>query len=728
MMGQALLIILLAGAMNTGWASGYSFMPQSTAGTGSEPALQDTSTVNDMVRGADQDIRQGNMEEARRAIDASMQMAEEIGYEEGLAEAHVNLGDWHLRQGRSGAAIEILEEASERFAHTDASMEIDNLLANAYRFDGRFIDALELFYQVEQEAEARNDERTLARLQQNMGVVYDRLGDQSEALKRYHVSLEYAEAMQDTSMMVVVTNSIGHLNTGLESYDQAEHYLQRSLNLADEYGVRSDMIYASVNLGNLYKQTGEVEEALEHYNLGLEVAREMGDIRAPVQVLYNRGDLYLRQERLEAAQEAFEESLELNSELGLPEGKYHNHVGLGQVTQKRGEYETSIEHLQQALQAAERMESLVLMERAHRRIAEIYEQLGNHHAAYDALRQADTYSDSLVSQDMEQTLARYETEFGLRQERQERELLEERMQAQQTTLIVSVISALIIALIALALYRMYRKKHAMNLRLEERKKELEDLYQQLEQQKAQLQEINRTNKRLFSILAHDLREPISSLQSVVYLFQDKDMQWRDVATFTERVDHQLQRSLTTLENFLTWARNQLEGFDPAIQAVDPRKTADEVVDMLDAKSRNKEVALENRVPESCQVMADSNMLRIILVNLVSNSLKFSQYGDTVTIDAQQDNDTVIIRIIDTGTGIHEKDQPQLFEAFQRGRTGTANEEGSGLGLSLCKEFTEMQNGRIWFDSQIGAGTTFYVRLPAAALQGAPHSSLRSETG
>lgn len=661
---------------------------------------EDQLTVDELNEEADRMVRNGAMEEAREVIARSQEIAESIGYEAGLLRAYVELSNVHIRQGRPDSALTVLEDAKSRFDDVEPDYRVYNVLATAHRFLENYTEALQYYLQaielVEQDEE--EGERTLAGLEHNIGVVYAALGDRSEAIERYHHAVQYSEAARDSSMKVVVTNSIGNLSLDLDDYENADYYLNLSRDLAYELGADNDLVNAYLNLGNLYSETGSKEEALEMYDSGYEVAERIGDRRYPVLMYYNKGSLYQEHGDTQLAREYYGRSLDKSRESGIGEGVIRNNMGLGELVAEEGDLESALNHYNQALNVAESMKSLEHEQEIHRRISDTYESLGDFESAHQSLKKSKLVADSLADEEKDQVLARYETELGLIRERGERDLLEQQLQGERALLILSFVSVLLITGIAVALYRIYRRKEAINKSLETKQTELE--------------EANKTKDKLLGILSHDLRGPIANLQGMVTLIHEDALQQKDMAEITTHIDEKLMRTLTSLNNYLNWALTQQDGFDPKIQSVNLRELGNDVLEITQNNADKKGITLNNHIPEELEADIDPNMVRVILINLVTNAVKFSNSGDEVTLEAEEKAGKTNLRVIDTGIGIDEKDQQHLFKAFNQGKPGTNNETGTGFGLSLCKEFTDQLGGEIYFESKPEKGTVFNVELPA----------------
>jgi len=230
----------------------------------------------------------------------------------------------------------------------------------------------------------------------------------------------------------------------------------------------------------------------------------------------------------------------------------------------------------------------------------------------------------------------------------------------------------------------------------------------------ELSKANAAKDKFFSIIAHDLRGPIGSLASL----------FNNVITradeFTE-VELNLARTATTntknfLEQLLTWARSQQGNVETNISAINIKDTLIEMQSLFAIQARSKNIKLRLTDVEACWVFADPDMLVTILRNLINNALKFSNSGGTVTASLTTEKDHCLIKIIDTGVGINDKDKLNLFRLDKKSysTSGTNEETGSGLGLILCAEFVERNNGTIGVDSVAGEGSIFWFTLPKVA--------------
>jgi signal transduction histidine kinase len=235
----------------------------------------------------------------------------------------------------------------------------------------------------------------------------------------------------------------------------------------------------------------------------------------------------------------------------------------------------------------------------------------------------------------------------------------------------------------------------------------------------QLRELNASKDTFFSIIAHDLRGPLSSLHELTQHIEE-NLDSYNTEELKELIVLQKTSAETLyklLENLLTWSRVQRGVLTYQPQPINICWFIARNVELLALPAQKKQITLQNLVKEEMFVYADFNMVDTVVRNLVSNAIKFTHPGGSVTIEAQQNGQFVEVAIADTGVGIEEEHLPELFRIDVRyKRMGTAMEEGTGLGLILCKEFIEKHDCEIWVESQVGKGTTFRFTLPIVTEQ------------
>ncbi|MBA4323333.1 MAG: hypothetical protein C0408_11005, partial [Odoribacter sp.] len=232
-----------------------------------------------------------------------------------------------------------------------------------------------------------------------------------------------------------------------------------------------------------------------------------------------------------------------------------------------------------------------------------------------------------------------------------------------------------------------------------------------------LQVINAEKDKFFSIIAHDLRGPMSAFVAATQILTEEiqNMTLEEIRDITISLKTDASNIYRLLENLLEWSRLKRGVMEFRPVCLSLNKTISAGIDVVSVAARNKEIEIDISVPESIVVTADHHMLETIIRNLVSNAVKFTPAGGKVSVSAFPAAENAIeIKISDTGIGMPPELKSRLFMLNEMtSRKGTEGEASSGLGLLLCKEFIEKHEGKIWVESIAGKGSTFRFTIPAS---------------
>lgn len=236
--------------------------------------------------------------------------------------------------------------------------------------------------------------------------------------------------------------------------------------------------------------------------------------------------------------------------------------------------------------------------------------------------------------------------------------------------------------------------------------------------KAELENTIESRDTLYSVIAHDLRSPLGSLKmmnNAILMMVDKERVGDEVYEMIQMMNKTSEEIFLLLDNLLKWAKNRLNKQHVYKQQTDINSIIDSTAEMYVPMAAQKgvKIILEN-LDKELVGLVDIDMLKTIIRNLISNAMKFSFEGGTITLSSRSEGDFVTVSVKDTGKGIKKEDQDKLLKQDSHFTTyGTKNEKGSGLGLMLCKDFVELHGGKLWFESEgEGKGTTFLFSMKA----------------
>lgn len=269
--------------------------------------------------------------------------------------------------------------------------------------------------------------------------------------------------------------------------------------------------------------------------------------------------------------------------------------------------------------------------------------------------------------------------------------------------------------IMISLISRLRYNNIQEEELAQKSQELSREKEVVEHRKSELEKLNANKDKFFSIIAHDLKNPFNTIigLSELLLYNLDQYPREKIREFITQIYNYSTHTYTLLDNLLQWARSQTHQMEVQPDFIDLKVLIDDNVSLLTNKAEEKKIVLQTDVGDhAAQVYADENMISTVIRNLVSNAIKFTSEKGLVEIHTYSRQGEVVLSVSDNGVGIPKENLPKLFDLKTSYSThGTHSEKGTGLGLLLCKEFVQMNRGRIWVESEPGKGSTFYVSLP-----------------
>jgi signal transduction histidine kinase len=230
----------------------------------------------------------------------------------------------------------------------------------------------------------------------------------------------------------------------------------------------------------------------------------------------------------------------------------------------------------------------------------------------------------------------------------------------------------------------------------------------------ELKELNQSKDRLFSIISHDLRSPFNALLGIseyTTQFFD-DLSKEEIKESMESLHSSAKKVYNLMQNLLEWTQIQIGGLEIKKSKIDLAEISKSILWLYEETAASKNINLTSNISKSIFLSADLYMIESVLRNLVSNGIKFTRPGGIVSISATVKSDLVKITVEDNGVGIDLGNQKKLFKIGEQFRMdGTADEQGTGLGLILCKDFVEKNNGTISVESELNKGSKFTFTVP-----------------
>ncbi|MBN8704947.1 MAG: tetratricopeptide repeat-containing sensor histidine kinase [Bacteroidetes bacterium] len=505
----------------------------------------------------------------------------------------------------------------------------------------------------------------------NIGLLYYRMGDNQKAEAAFTETVESPFTEWGDIIQISALNTLALIKQRNKDFPGAVSYYNKTLDLAKKYNNLAWVGISYLNLGGLYKESGESKLAEINYRTSIRFC--------------------LLGKHFSGAASAFE-SL---SELALSKKE---------VLKARSLLDSAF-YLMETFEKRDRY-SFVWRD-VYLIASKIDSAGGNYHQAFLNYLKFAEMADTLEERTNRMELLRMANNLAYHKQQADLIKLTSEMKEkdkEKSNLRIILFSGLVFTLIlGFVLFKLQRKNRLLKLKTT-----------LIEAQQEELLSVNAAKDKLFSIIAHDLRGPVSGIQQGLELVNENEMTEKERLTYLATLQQSVAQVYNTLDNLLIWANQQFT--DPESHAV-VVWIPDLIGELLSLYSRllsDKNISVETQLDDSHLVYADENELRVILRNLISNAIKFSQPGGKVRIQTRIEDEWLIATISDSGIGMSDVQIRSLFRKDKiESRFGTKNEKGVGLGFKLCLEFAKKNGGELLVESKPGEGSQFSLKLKRA---------------
>ncbi len=526
------------------------------------------------------------------------------------------------------------------------------------------------------------DSFNLVRINIQLANYFAEEGKLDEALMLDMESLEISTRKGNKKEIANIKNSIGLIETKRRHYSRAESILKEALQIS----LKEKYIYG---------------QKKAFYNLGL-LARVKNDTAT--------------------ARAYFQNSLSLDMLLNDHYGMASNHIQLAEILVEQERTLEAIELAQLAYSCAVLSGAYHLMTKTATLIRQQYQRSGDlqHTSAWQ-----DTLIGVLITKNENET--QYASNFiEIVKDKESQKLIAEseketankRANGQLLIITGGSLMLVVMALLVIFTFMSYRKQKYLSQRLtkqnaiiEENASSLDKLNKEIYSKNQLLEEDNRTKDKLLSIISHDLRNPITNTQTILSLINKGALTEEESKTLLEQLETQYINTTGLLDNLLGWLKSQITG--KALEKSDIN-----VYDLMNGMHLEQKMALMrkrikfiNNTSSDANIMAEKEMIKIIIRNLIINAIKFTSLDGRIEISYTQDDTHSYVRIKDSGIGMSEEIMQKINAQKYFTRIGTLQEKGSGFGLILCRDLLQKQGGVLLIESTKGEGSTFTVKLP-----------------
>jgi len=555
------------------------------------------------------------------------------------------------------------------------------------------------------------DRSIIAKTYLTLSEVYRKTAQLPKAMEYVLKGESIAKEINNHELMGMAYNGFVLINYALKDYNKALYYGKKSVELAKKYNT-GRLANDLANLGSIYvlnnimdtglncilQSTTEYKKQQKYELLPLQYANT-----ASVKNLlkeYNQGLVYI------------DSSLLFIHKFNLIREESFSYLVKAELLKNKGENFKSIIALKKSYQIADKIGFDERKRDVLNLLHEIYDTLHQYDKAYFALKEYNKLSDSISKIENKKDVTRKEMQFKFDLEQSKAKIEQDKKDAlikkeiengifQRNAFIIGGVLLFLISLLLLNRYRAERNSKQI-IALEKQKTEEKSL---------QLEQTNAVKDKLFSIISHDLRSPLISLDATMKLIQKGGLSQEQFAKYQASIGASLSTTINMLDNLLLWSLANINGLTANLQKTNISTLIKEQIDLVQSTATLKNITIILDIPNNVYAYTDENIFRLVCRNLLTNALKFTNKDGLIELSIKQTQDNIILSVKDNGIGISNDDLKKIFTfGSEKSKVGTNKEKGTGLGLFLCYELIKKVGGKLIVESELGKGSTFFLTL------------------
>ncbi|HYG18701.1 MAG TPA: tetratricopeptide repeat-containing sensor histidine kinase, partial [Ohtaekwangia sp.] len=481
---------------------------------------------------------------------------------------------------------------------------------------------------------ALKDSVMISRDYNNIGNDHYDLGEYDDAFFYFTQSHRIASAVQDTFRMLVALHNVGRVFKELGQYDQAMDHLYLSKKMSEDQGDVVGIPYAYDEIGDVLLRRGEYDSALVMLKSSLRLTRKYDERVLEPRVLTKIANAYASKNDFVRAKQYYDTTYALHAKTNNRFGVAEVELGRGRVLAKEGNYDEALAKVANSHSMARSLNARVLEIRCLNQLSMLWEAKGDHQKALTYFKQYKMLEDTLFSQEMQGKLLRDQIRFETEARDFQIEVLSRKQASQEDALkkqeFVRNILVVVMALSGILLITVYRsgqRRRKINMLLLQHQDEMEKRSEELER-------LNQVKDKFFSIISHDLRSPINALAGLLDLIDKGAVKPEEMHKHTQELKIRFNHTRTLLNNLLDWTLLQMDKLNLQAAKINLSKLVDENIQLL-SPVQGKDIKLTNDVPQNAIAFADSNTINLVIRNLMTNAIKFTNDGGEVVLSARE---------------------------------------------------------------------------------------------
>ncbi|NKI32090.1 tetratricopeptide repeat-containing sensor histidine kinase [Croceivirga thetidis] len=588
----------------------------------------------------------------------ALELSKSIDYKKGIAGAKLALGEFYVLSSEFEPGFKLIVEARGLAKEVRAdSIFLRSLNSDAmgHFMNGEYPEAYKLCKEGEKYAKEFNNHEMQITFAMNLATSFSILKIYQQALPYYQKALDAIADKPDKDLEGQIRSNMGYLYMHIEDFDKGKSACKRAIDIFRENKFHSWEAFAWTTLGEIAVKEKNPDEALGLFNVSDSLLMLAKDSQRQAENYLGIAEAYLLKNDLQTSKDFAEKGTQISKQI-------KNHNGIVKGSKLLYEIATTLNQPKEAL--------------IH-------------------LQAANKISDSILESDDKTRFLLLETQNQFLRDAEKMRLENDRKIKDKNFIFYIAL----LALIALIIIALLVRKSALAEKNANRI----------------LEENNEIKDKIFSIIGHDLKSPVGTLQELLELYSSKEISEEEISRYTPKLKENVDYNSFMLNNLLIWAKSHMDGgIEVFPEKINLRSVLKDKEQLFKKEIQEKKISLKIEVPKSQEVLFDMSHLRLILKNIISNALKYTENMGRIKISSEAHDNHIQLTIEDNGVGVSKEVLNAInSDKFIKSKPGTRMEKGTGLGLQISKDLASLNNGSLVIKGNVGEGTTVILKFPKA---------------
>jgi len=587
----------------------------------------------------------------------ALRLSENIKFNKGIAGSKLALGISHIFEGNFEKGFKDAEEAREIASTINADtiyLKSLNAIGMGHFMKTEYAEGYRYCQMGRQKALELNNHEMSVMFNMNLATSFAINDDPEQALPYYKECLRLLEIKKDLGGLAQVKSNMGYMFIKTNEIQKAKKYLKEAIVEFKKVQNTPWQAFAQINLGEVSIIEKEYDSAIQQFKDSKKMLQSIYDPQRKAEACLGLSEAYLLKNDLDESERSALKGDSISKSIQFYDGLIRANYVLYKINKAQNKTEKAIAYLE-----------------TYRRLSDSIE-IAENKTKFLMLDAQNNY------------------------EKEQTRIANENIKKIETQKTITYLAIILLISSAIILFLIRR-----NIQTQKRAN-------------TELLKINEAKDKVFSIVGHDLKTPISTLQELLVLYKNDAITEEQIAEITPRLKNNVDHSAFTLNNLLFWAQNQMNGVSIVKpETIKIKAKAKEIVALYQEQINHKNILIECNCSDTITVFMDEEHLNIILRNIILNAIKYSTKGGKIIFNSRDySDDQIIFSVCDNGVGMNDSFINQILNNHSTvSKPGTLNEKGTGLGLKICQDLLTANNGGLHIESSLGNGSCFEMKLP-----------------